>query len=286
MIIGCSASVELARNIARRANDEFSPLLSEKFPDGETHLRFRTGIRGKDIALVQSLAHPNDKLIEILFAAHTARDLGARSVTLVAPYMAYLRQDKRFYPNECISARVTARLFRVFDRVITIDPHLHRIHRMSDLFRHSTRLSANSLIGEYIEEHFRDSLIIGPDEESCQWARKIAQHIKSHAVVLKKKRYNSRHVSIRIRGDVDLRTNVVIVDDIISTGHTMIETVKEAKKLGAKKIYCICVHGIFAEDALTRLRKAGAAGIISTNSIEGPTSKIDISPLIARSLCS
>jgi len=284
LIIGCSSSQELAKRVARKIKAKYSDLNVKKFPDGETRLKFKTSVKGKDIVLVQTLYNPNDKIVEILFAAHTAKDLGAKSVTLVAPYISYMRQDTRFYAGDCISARVQARLFNVFDKVITIDPHLHRIHRMTDVFKHGKRLSANSLIADYIKHHLKNPMVIGPDAESYQWADKIAEELHSHAIVLKKKRYNARHVAIKLKDNISLKgRDVVIVDDIISTGHTMMEAVKQAKKHGAKKIYCICVHGLYALNADKKLKKMGVT-LISTNTVPNPTTRIDVAELIAGSL--
>lgn len=285
IIVGCPSSAELAKNISRKVKGaKFSLLNSKKFPDGETRLRFEKNVKGEHIVLVQSLFNPNDKIIEILFAAHTAKDLGAKKVTLVAPYLSYMRQDIRFYANDCISAKVQGELFKVFDEVITIDPHLHRIHSLNKVFKKGIRLSANSLIADYIKHHLKNPLVIGPDAESYQWADKIAEELHSHAIVLKKKRYNSRHVAIKLKNNISLKgCEVAIVDDIISTGHTMMETVKEAKKHGASKVYCICVHGLFADDAITKLKKLGAH-VISTNTVPNESSKIDVSGIIAKAL--
>lgn len=285
IIIGCSASKDLAKKISKKLKKPYSELFVSKFPDNELYVRFKTNVKNKTVVLVQSLFEPNEKIIEILFAAYTAKDLGAKKLVLVAPYLAYMRQDKRFHPSGCISSEVIAKLFRVFDELITIDPHLHRHHSLRKLFKiKSKKLSANSLIADYIKKHFKNSIILGPDEESYQWAKKVAEKIKSHAIVLKKRRYTSRKVRIKIKGMNLKGKNIVVVDDIISTGHTMMETVKEAKHLGAKKIECVCVHGIFAENAYEKLKKLGVKRIVSTNTIPNKAAKIDVSGLIADSL--
>ena len=302
MIIGCSNSKRLAKNIARKSRQEYSELIIKKFPDGETYLRFKTDVKNKkskrffkpqnnilsnkEIVLVNSChPNPNDALIELLFAAQTAKELGAKKVTIVASYIAYLRQDKRFHEGECKSNSIIAELLNCADELITIDPHLHRIKSLNDIFKIKTkRLSANKAIADFIEQNHKNALIIGPDEESYQWAEKIAEEINSHAIILRKKRYNSRSVRIKLKQDVDFKNkDVVIVDDIISTGHTMIEPIKQLKQKGVKKITCICVHGLFVEDALERLKRLGV-DVISTNTIESKVSKIDVSKLVADNL--
>jgi len=285
VVIGFPGSESLAKMVARRSRQKYSRISLRQFPDGESHLKFDACVKNQKVILVQSLFRPNEKILDLLFAAHTARDLGAKSVWLVAPYMAYMRQDKRFFSGECVSVRVISKLFSVFDKVITIDPHLHRIHSLNEIFVRGVRLSANSLLAEHIRKEYREATIIGPDEESFQWARKIADSIGAKAIVLRKKRFSSEKVKIRICERVDFGNRpVVIVDDIISTGHTMIETVKEAKRLGAKSVICMCVHGIFADGADRRLMKAGAKSVICTNTIPGRLALIDVAGLISKAL--
>ena len=222
----------------------------------------------------------------MLFAAETAKDLGAKKVTLVAPYFPYLRQDKRFKKGEAISQRIIAGLMdEYFDAIYIIDPHLHRENKLEHIFRTTAeKLTANALIADYIKKNIKDPIIIGPDEESYKWAKNVADMLGVESFILKKKRHSSYNVKIRLNKKIDLKDkNVVIVDDIISTGHTILETVKLLKKLGAKKIYSICVHGIFVNDVLNKLKKAGLE-VIATNTIPNEVAKIDVSGVIAGSL--
>lgn len=286
MIVGGTNSKDLAKKIAGKMKCPYSELDSRNFPDGETYLRFLFDPKGKDVVLVNSLhPDPNNNMLELVFAAHTAKELGAKSVTIVAPYLAYMRQDKRFRPGECQSNRIMSKLLSCADRIITIDPHLHRIKSLREIFRiNAVRLSANDAIAGYIKKNIRNAVIVGPDIESYQWAEAIAEKMSLHATVLRKKRYSSRRVRIVVKqGTVFRGKNVVIVDDIISTGNTMIEPIKQIKKMGAKKIYCIGVHGLFVEGALSSLKKLGAI-VATTNTIANPASKIDMSDAIAKAL--
>ncbi len=285
IIVGCSDSINLAKKIAKLLKKPYYNLKVGSFPDGETHLKFSNNVEGKTVVLVQTLNNPNEKLIEVIFAAYTAKDLGAKKVVLVAPYLAYMRQDKRFHFGECVSNQVVANLLSVFDEVITIDPHLHRITSLKEIFKvKAISLTANSLLSEYIKKNIRDATVLGPDAESFQWAQEVAAMAKCNVTVLKKKRYNSKKVKIILHNPSLVKgKNVVIVDDIISTGHTMMETVKQAKKFGAKKVYCITVHGIFADNALPKLQKLGAI-CISTDTIETKTSKITVAKLLAQEI--
>lgn len=286
IVFGGTNSQDLAKRVARRLKAPYAALIVKHFPDGETYLRLPKDVKGKEVILIESM-HPDPDLImiETIFAARTAKELGAKKVIIVAPYLAYMRQDKRFHPRECKSNSIMAALMTCGDKIITIDPHLHRISSLKDIFKiPAQRLSANDVIAKYIKKNIKNEVIVGPDIESYQWAEEIAKKIDLHAVVLRKKRYTSRVVRIKVKPGIGFRgKNVVIVDDIISTGHTMIEPIKQIKKMGAKKIYCIGVHGLFVEGALKKLKKLGVT-VLTTNTIVNPVSKIDMSETIAKAL--
>ncbi len=222
-----------------------------------------------------------------IFAAETAKDLGAKKVILVAPYLAYMRQDKRFHPGEAVSSRIMAKLLNnSVDKIISIDPHLHRYRSMKEVFTVPAKnLTANSLIADFVKKRYRDAVILGPDWESYQWAEAIAKHIGVESTVLEKTRYSSRHVSVKMKKLIEIKgKTVVIVDDIISTGHTIAEAAKKAKAAGAKKIVAIGVHGLFVENAISKLKKAGVSEVVTTNCIEHKTNKIDVTELLAEEL--
>lgn len=284
LIISCSNSRELAQKIARHAKLQFNALIIKNFPDGELYVRYPIDVRNKKIILVQSMhPQPNEALTESLLAIHTAKKQGAKEVILIAPYLAYLRQDKQFHKGECVSNSIIAQLLSAADRIITIDPHLHRINRLSQIFTtKTTTLSAMQPIANYIQQHHINALLIGPDAESAQWASRVAQSTGLPFIVLHKKRYTARSVRTNITANVR-RKNVIIIDDIISTGHTMLEPIQHLKKLGAKNITCIAVHGLFVENAMALIKKTGATAL-STNTITTPASKIDISQLLANAL--
>lgn len=276
----------LARKVSRKMGASFSRLVTKNFPDGELYVRIKADVKGKRVVIVSSMhPSPNLALLTTVFAVHTAKRLGAKKVIVVSPYLAFMRQDKEFHKGECISAHVMARLLDAADAVYAIDPHLHRIKDLQDIFSSKgRRLSANDVLAKYIRTHHPKSIIIGPDEESYQWAEMIAQKVDRHAVMLRKKRYTSYSVRIKLKEDVDFKgRNVVIVDDIISTGHTMVEPIRQLKRRGVKHITCVCIHGVFAEGALKMLRGLGAK-VVSTNTIPNPVSKIDVSSVISETL--
>ena len=286
IIIGCSNSKNLARKIAKELKAEYSELITKHFPDGELYIKFETDLKNKEIVLIQTLHPANEQLLEVLLAGYTAKDLGAKKVTLVAPYMAYIRQDKRFNPGEAVSSKIIGNLLSSFDKIITIDPHLHRIKSLNEVFHtKAQKLTSNDVIESYIAKNYKSPVIIGPDEESYQWAKEIALSIKAHAAILKKTRFSPNNVKIIIKSPIEIKgKDIIIIDDIISTGKTVLETIQHIKNKKPKSINVICIHGIFADKLVYKKIKANTKSIITTNTIENIHSKIDISDLIAKAL--
>lgn len=284
-VVSCSHGKHLGGKIARLLHKRSSSLIADKFPDGELRVRVDCNVKNKEVIFIQSFYRDvSDCIVEIILAAQTATELGARRLVLVAPYFPYMRQDKRFHKGEAISQKIIAELVdRYFDGVYVMDPHLHREAKLKHLFKiKSKKLTANSLIAGYIKKNIRNPVIIGPDEESYKWASNVAEMLGAESRILVKKRYSSYHVKVTLNKKINLKgKNTVIVDDIVSTGHTILETAKVLRRLGAKTVYCICVHGIFVDDALNKLGKAGI-NVISTNTIPSEVAKIDVSGVIAR----
>lgn len=287
MIIGCSHGTHLAKSIADKLKKPYSSLEVTHFPDTEIKLKFKADIKGKVVALVQSFyGNINDCIIETLFAAETAKDLGAKKVILVAPYFPYLRQDKRFNPGECISLRTIAKnIDEDIDEIYIIDPHLHREKTLSHIFKiRSHKLTANPLIENYIKKTVKNPVIIGPDWESYKWAQRVAEKIGCDFAIMEKERYSARKVRVKLSKKIDIQSkNLIFIDDMISTGHTLLEAIKAMKKLGGKKVTCFAVHGILVENALKKLQDAGAT-VITTNTIPNKAAKIDVSEIISDSL--
>ncbi len=286
IIVSGSHGDHLGDLIAKRLGIKNYNLFLNKFPDDEIYLRFECNLKNKVVVLLQSFyKNISDCIIEVIFAAKTAHELGAKKVILVAPYFPYLRQDKRFHKGEAVSQNIITDLIdRYFDGAYLIDPHLHRKKNLQQMFKIKAKnLTTINLIADYIKKNIPEPIIIGPDEESYKWARKVAHIINADSYILNKQRYDSYHVKVRMsrtNKNIGFRNkNIVIVDDIVSTGHTILETAKMLKKFRVKKVYCICVHGIFAGSALNKLKKAGVA-IISTNTVPNKKAKIDVSKVI------
>jgi len=286
-VIGCSHGLHVAKSIAKYLKAGYGRLKTRAFPDGELDVRLPHDVKGKDIVLVQSFYGAiSDCILEVIFAASTAKELGAKKITLIAPYFPYHRQDKRFHPAQTVSIEVIGKLMdRYLDGIIIMDPHLHRKDSLSQIFRiPSRKLTANGAIAKFIQKNVKNSVIIGPDWESYKWAQKIGEQIGAEYHILHKKRYSSRKVRIFFRKGVELKgRKVVIVDDIISSGHTILETIKELRAIGIRDISVICVHGLFAEGSLKKIQKTGAK-VFSCNTIPNAVSKIDVSLVLAKSL--
>ncbi|HLD00498.1 MAG TPA: ribose-phosphate diphosphokinase [Candidatus Nanoarchaeia archaeon] len=288
IISSCGNSQDLAQSLARKLRAKYSPLTIGSFPDGEIYLKFKTSLKLKKVVLVQSFQpRPDMSLFDIIFAAETARDLGAKKIILVAPYLAYMRQDKRFNSGEAITSKIMAKLLNnSIDKIITIDPHLHRYKRLDNLFKiPAVKLTANNLIADYIKKKIKNPVIVGPDWESYQWAEVIARDIGAEATILSKTRFSSRKVKVKIVNSIPLKNrNVVIVDDIISTGHTIAEAAKKIKLRRANSITAIGVHGLLVEEAVTKLKLAGVDKIVTTNCIKHNTNEIDVNNLLVEEL--
>ena len=290
IVLGGSASTELAEKVAKEMGVELGRLELKRFPDGEKYVRVLEDVAGKDVAVVQSLYRtPDEYLFEYFLLVDALRDLGAKSITGITPYLAYARQDARFNPGEAVSCSATAKLIEAAGTTsfITVDTHLHRLENVSKVFKVPARnISAMPLLGQYALENLnpRKPVVIGPDAEAEPWAAATAKELDAEHTFFRKKRITSSKVEIDT-GDVDLEgRDAVFADDIISTGGTIAEAAVACKKKGARKIYALCTHPVLASGALERLHAAGVEKIIGTDTIPSPISKVSVAPILARAL--
>lgn len=283
MLLSMPGNEALAASIAGAAPFAIGAAETRRFPDGETLLRVPETVRGRDVDIVCTLVDPDRQFLGLAFAAMTARDLGARSVNLVAPYLAYMRQDARFNPGEAISARCFAQqLSGLFDRLVTVDPHLHRIARLEEIFTIPvTVLHAAPLLGEWVRANVVRPLLIGPDSESAQWVAAVAAHAGAPHIVLDKERLGDRNVAIAVPDVGRWQGHApVLVDDMISSGRTMIEAAAQIVAQGLARPVCMTVHPIFAEGSYPQLL-AVSRDVISTDSIPHASNRLTVAPLLA-----
>lgn len=274
----------LARDLAAMTGAELGRFEYRKFPDRESYLRFATDVRTRQVVLACSLHDPDSKVLPLLLAAAALRDLGATRVGLAAPYLAYMRQDRRFKEGEAVTSSDFARLLSAsFDWIATIDPHLHRRSTMSEIYSIPALVGhAAPVLADYIRHHADGAFLIGPDEESEQWVAAVASAAGVPHATLKKERRGDRDVVINFP-DISRFTGKtpVLVDDVISSGRTMEVAARQLQKSGFSRPICIAAHGILADDAHARLLAAGAV-VVVTNTIPGPAALLDIHPLFAK----
>ena len=275
----------LADNLIKALAGERARLEVRRFPDGESYLRLDSDCGNRNTAIIGQLSPPDAAAMPLMLAADTLRDLGARSVGLIAPYLPYMRQDRRFKPGESISSKSFARFISgMVDWLATVDPHLHRYGALDEIYKIPTIVcSASPLVVDWIRSAIRKPLVIGPDAESEQWVKAVAGQIPAPWLVLEKTRSGDKSVRISIpRVDLYQDHTPVLVDDIISTGHTMIETAIQLLQDGLKPPVCIGTHAIFADQAYQELELSGVAQIITCNTIEHQSNAIDVTSIIVQ----
>ncbi|MBI2770386.1 MAG: ribose-phosphate pyrophosphokinase [Burkholderiales bacterium] len=253
------------------------------FPDGESHVRVESAVQGRHALIVCTLDRPDAKLLPLFLLAHALRESGAVSVGLVAPYLPYMRQDRQFHPGETVSAvHVSGLIARHFDWLATVDPHLHRITDLAQVYSIPTRVvHAAPDVAAWVRANVRQPLLVGPDEESLQWVREVARGADAPFVVLTKERRGDRDVVVSVP-EVErwLSHTPVLVDDIVSTARTMIETVGHLRRASLPAPACVGVHAIFAGSAFEDLHAAGAADIVSCDTIAHPSNRIALATSI------
>ena len=276
--------IALGTTLSAQTGFETGAWEMRRFPDGDSYVRILSDIKRKDAVILCSLNQPDDKIMPLIFLARSLKELGCPKVTLIAPYLGYMRQDKRFKEGEAITSTIFASLLSGFiDALVTIDPHLHRHKTLEEIYSCAcVPLSAAPLMAPWIAEHVAAPLLIGPDGESEQWVSQIAAQLKAPFVILEKRRQGDRDVSISLPAiDAFAGRTPVLVDDIISTATTMITTIGLLCQHGFAAPVCLATHGVFADDSYEKLRQAGGARIVTANTLPHASNGMDVAPILA-----
>jgi len=281
-------SEALAIDLAELTASTCGALEVRHFPDGESYVRVRSEVAKQDVFLVCGLDSPDAKFLSLAFAARTIRSRGARSIGLIAPYLPYLRQDKAFHEGEAIASKIFADLLgHEFDRVITVDPHLHRYASLDAVYGIPTRVVRSAeLIGEWVSENVDSALIVGPDSESAQWVEEIAHAADAPWTTFRKERRGDREVQLAAQSLEEWRDLMpVLVDDIVSSGATMVEGAKLLRTAGLQSPYCVAVHALF-DDATGARIESLTRKFLTTDTVPNKYSHFRVAPLIAGQLSS
>jgi ribose-phosphate pyrophosphokinase len=275
---------ELAGTLIGRLGGARGELELRRFPDGESHVQLVTPVVDRAVVFVCGLHRADEKLLPLLFAAAAAKELGGKSVGIVAPYLGYMRQDARFQPGEAVTSPTFAKIVCGFtDWLVTVDPHLHRIRALGEIYSIRTAVAhAAAALSAWIRAEVAAPLVVGPDAESEQWVAEVARGADAPYVVLGKARRGDRDVELTVPNiEAHRGRTPVLVDDIISTAGTMIAAARDLRRRGMPAPVCIGVHAVFADDAYAELKASGVARVVTCNTIAHASNAIDLNDAIA-----
>ncbi|MDV3278628.1 MAG: ribose-phosphate diphosphokinase [Nitrososphaerales archaeon] len=290
LIIAGSGASKLGRDVAALKNSDLVEFEERKFPDGERYLDLTRNCKGEVVSIIQSTYRdPDGLLMEFVMLADAAHGAGAASITGVFPYLAYLRQDERFKQGEALSSRVFARLIDSSgtSKLFVVDPHLHRTHDLGQLFTTpAVSLSAMKDLASYASSNFSlvDPLVVAPDVEGSQWASKVASALGAESATATKVRLGDASVKMDFEGPSADGRDVLLVDDIVSTGGTLAGIATILKKTGARRVIALVTHGLFAPGAYERMIASGIDHVVTTDTVPNDSAVVSVAPLIARSL--
>jgi len=285
-VIGGGASKDLARRLARRLRAVYIETETKIFPDGESKITLQKIPKKSVILVVQSTYPPVDtNMLQALSIISQVRKISSRTYAII-PYMGYARQDKQFLSGEVITMSVVAKMLQSAGakKVIVVD--IHSNTALNHFNIPTENISAVPELAKYFKKlNLKNPLVVSPDAGGSSRSKKFASLLKSDFIVLKKHRdRKTGKVSIQTtKADVQGK-DLIIVDDMISTGGSVIKAAQFLKKQKCKRVFVACTHGLLVGDAEKKIRKAGVSRIISTNTIPGNTSKVDVSGILAKSV--
>ena len=287
IVVPGPASRNLGQKIAEILNARIVPVKLKTFPDGEYCLRFDGDVKDEEVIVVQTTGPPQDtNIMQLLMLVDAAKDLGAEKVTAVVPYLAFARQDKRFLPGEAVSAETFVKLIEACgtDRFITVN-----IHSENTLKRFSVptaNLSAITSLAEHFKNRGLDGAFsLSPDKGAVELVEEADKVLGGGCGWLRKERnrftgeIQLEEKSLKVKG-----RDVIVFDDIISTGGTIARAVKMLKSQGARRVYAACVHPLLIGEAKTKIIESGAEEIVGTDSIPSSVRTVSLAPLIAEAL--
>lgn len=277
-IVSGSSSKLLAGRFAKEADANLVDVNIKRFPDKEGYVRIMDDLDNENVVLIQN-AYPDENIVEFFLLADAIREFKVKKLTAVIPYFGYARQDKKFNPGEPISVRALIKRVQMdIDKIITVDIHDENVLKWFDIS--NINISGMPAIGEYLKK-LNPDIIIAPDDGALQKAKNVADIVGCSYDYLDKKRIDDMHVEMTPK-NLDVKNkNVAIVDDIISTGGTIITATKNLKNQGAKKVYACCTHGLFAGNALEKLQRI-CDKIVSTDTIENRASIVSVASEIGK----
>lgn len=286
-IVPGPASTALAEKVAELIGCGKVPVAFKTFPDGESYIRLEENVKDEHVAVVQTTCPPQDsRLMQLAFIAAAAKKNGARKVTAVVPYLAYARQDKIFLAGENISIETVTQMLKAagVDAMVTVNIHAESALRLFPF--PAKNLSAIHLLAEYfVQKGYRKTFALAPDKGAMYIAQQAQQVLGGEAGYLEKQRDRYTGQTKQTCKGLDVKGKVVVIfDDIISTGGTIVGAAEILREQGAVEIFTACVHPLLIGEAEKRILDAGVAEIVGTDSVPSRHSKVSLAPLIADAL--
>ena len=283
------SSVELAKKISSQLDAPMVPVRYKRFPDGEFYFKFEENVSGEELLIVQSLYPPQDEhIMELFIIIHTARDLGASSIKVFAPYLAYSRQNERYLEGECLSSAMLTEMLEELgvDALYTVDVHNEDVLRRYSI--PTFNLTASGELARYFaKKGLKNPFIVSPDDEklAIERVKNAANAIGAEYDYLKKRRNRYTGEITTFEKEMDVRgRDVIIIDDIISTGKTSANAARILKKQGAKRVFVGVSHALLRGDAFKILREAGVEEVAGTDSVVNEFAKVSVAPILVKTL--